>query len=513
MKVKEALYDLIKSLSKSEKRYFKLYASRHTIGDSNNYVLLFDYLDHLTHYDENKLRLHFYGEAFLNKFSITKKRLYNHVLDALNAYHSTKSVEAKMYNMLSSVDVLHEKSLYEQSRRVLDSVVKLAKKTEAREVLLICARKERRYLETTGYLSMNLEKLNEKKNDQQAHLGYISELNDLWTLKSQIFHRLRTKGVARSEEDLALYNEIYADLLEMRFKHPSNYKNYLLAHSCSAYHFAVGNKVASLEQINRAIYFLKCLEGKDIEVNRLISLLTNAVYLSDELGEYENSIEILSELKQFIENIQLTKDLEVKLFSSVASLELGLHLRKGNIDAASDLIQHITLKIDKYSNKLLPERKAYLHFKIAVTHVAKGDFQEALKYVNEIINDAQMDKTEDIYGVTQILDLLIHIELQNDELVAYSLKSVQRFFKTRNRYYGFEKVMLKYLGKITRTSDHFDRIELWGELYVKLQEVTDDGFQNVTLEYFDFSAWAISKSTEKPFNRVIEEKYKSNAKA
>ena len=51
-KVKEGLFELIKSLSKSEKRYFKLISSRHTIGDENNYVRLFDYIAKQDEYNE-----------------------------------------------------------------------------------------------------------------------------------------------------------------------------------------------------------------------------------------------------------------------------------------------------------------------------------------------------------------------------------------------------------------------------------------------------------------------------
>ena len=80
-KVNHALFDLVKSMTKSEKRYFKLVSSRHTIGDENNYVRIFDYLDKLDGYDEDKLFDHFKGESFLNRFSITKKRLYDHILN------------------------------------------------------------------------------------------------------------------------------------------------------------------------------------------------------------------------------------------------------------------------------------------------------------------------------------------------------------------------------------------------------------------------------------------------
>ena len=41
-KVSNHLFELIKSLNKSEKRYFKLFSSRHTIGEENGYLKLFD---------------------------------------------------------------------------------------------------------------------------------------------------------------------------------------------------------------------------------------------------------------------------------------------------------------------------------------------------------------------------------------------------------------------------------------------------------------------------------------
>ena len=68
-KVKESLHELIKALTKSEKRYFKLMSSRHTSGLENNYVILFDFIEKQNEYDENQIFKFFKGEAFLNKFS------------------------------------------------------------------------------------------------------------------------------------------------------------------------------------------------------------------------------------------------------------------------------------------------------------------------------------------------------------------------------------------------------------------------------------------------------------
>ena len=75
-KVNQALYDLVQSMTKSEKRYFKLISTRHTIGEENNYIRIFDYLDKSSAYNEDDLFKYFKNESFLNRFSITKKRLY-----------------------------------------------------------------------------------------------------------------------------------------------------------------------------------------------------------------------------------------------------------------------------------------------------------------------------------------------------------------------------------------------------------------------------------------------------
>ena len=45
MKKNSNAFVVIKSLTMSEKRYFKIFSERHTIGSQNKYVALFDQLD------------------------------------------------------------------------------------------------------------------------------------------------------------------------------------------------------------------------------------------------------------------------------------------------------------------------------------------------------------------------------------------------------------------------------------------------------------------------------------
>ena len=63
---KDALFSLIKSLNRSEKRQFKLYVNRLQINADAKFLLLFEALDKLEEYDET---------AILKKKITTKQQL------------------------------------------------------------------------------------------------------------------------------------------------------------------------------------------------------------------------------------------------------------------------------------------------------------------------------------------------------------------------------------------------------------------------------------------------------
>ena len=65
---KDFLFDLINSLSPSEKRNFKLFAKRLASNEGAKFLLLFDALDKMGAYNEREL---------LEKAPVTKKQLSN----------------------------------------------------------------------------------------------------------------------------------------------------------------------------------------------------------------------------------------------------------------------------------------------------------------------------------------------------------------------------------------------------------------------------------------------------
>jgi hypothetical protein len=118
-----------------------------------------------------------------------------------------------------------------------------------------------------------------------------------------------------------------------------------------------------------------------------------------------------------------------------------------------------------------------------------------------------LDESEDILSYTHILDLLVHLEMKHDQLMPYALKNTQRFLKSRNRLYTFEKVFLQFVSKRIKCSNALDAQVLWEELYQDLADIKEDSFEGLAMEYFDFMTWAESKFKKRPFTAILKEKY------
>ena len=87
MKASLHLFDLIKSLTPSEKRHFKLFTARHVIGEKNNYSKLFDAVEKLDQYDEDKLKKTLKDESLVRNLAYEKNYLYSMISDSLHVYH------------------------------------------------------------------------------------------------------------------------------------------------------------------------------------------------------------------------------------------------------------------------------------------------------------------------------------------------------------------------------------------------------------------------------------------
>jgi len=502
-KVSSHLHQLIKSLSKAEKRYFKVYSSRHAIGGKNNYQLIFDAIDKQTEYDEEAIILKFKSEGFINKFSITKNRLYDHVLKSLDAFHSNSSINAQLKRQIHYAEILYKKSLYKQSAKQLKSAKKIAYKYEKHTSLIEIFMWEKLLVEKDNYTHTDTNGLSEILDEDQLVLEKISNYSQFWNIKSRLFQILHQQGRARSADELARFKSIIDNILLSSEDRALFFETkYLYHHIYSAYYFAAGDYQQCHIHLKKLLFYIE--ENKDKfkeEPNIYFSVLTNMIYVTSQLNDIEGSFSYLEKLRSLPETLLLktNEDLDIKLFSSTYSIELTLHAIIGQFEKGLDLVPQIEEGFRLYGDKINSVRKAYIEANISIIYFCKEEYNSALKWSNQLLNNADIDQTLDIFCFTQILNLLIHLELENVRLAPYALKSAQRYLQTRNRTYKFESVMLAFIGTKLKCKSEEETELAYSKLYSDLIEIKSDPFEKAAFEYFDFIAWTRSKINKSSF--------------
>ena len=124
MKPSTELFNLIQSLSKSEKRFFKLSSSLQ--DGEKNYLKLFDAIEKQKSYDEKEIKLLFKAEKFIQHLPSEKNHLYKLILKSLRGYYSDHSISSTLKQDLKNIEILYKKALYKECVKILKRSKKIA---------------------------------------------------------------------------------------------------------------------------------------------------------------------------------------------------------------------------------------------------------------------------------------------------------------------------------------------------------------------------------------------------
>lgn len=505
----DKLFQLIKAMSPSEKRYFTVFTSKQS-SDKNNHQQLFDAIEKQQEFDEELIKKSLKSKVLINNLSIGKIRLYDVVLRSLDSYHSNSSIDAQLKRTLHCAEILYKKSLYDQSQKLLEGAKKQAYKYDKHTSLLEIFMWEKLLIEKDNYDNVGDEELENMMHENTRITKMIEVYNDFWGIKSRLFNILNKGGKARTEEGLVRLKSIIDDtLLNRDAQHMFYQSEYLYNHIYSAYFFGVGDHQNSFKYLKANVDHIEAnLDKFQEEPNIYFSILTNIVYVASQLKDFEAVFFYLQKLRELPKtlNIKNNEDLEIKLFSSANSIELTIYFLTGEFEKGLEIIPQIETGMMLYADKLNSVRKAFFCFNIAIIYFGAKKYNESLRWTNRLLNDTEISQTLDIYCFGQLLNLLIHIELNNQKLLPYTLRSAHRYLSLRNRYFKFESSFLDLIGRLLRSPDQITTNEQYQVFLETMRELKNDPLESSAFEYFDFISWAEAKVSGKDFGEVVRAK-------
>src|ERR1700759_5583348 len=203
----DVLFQLIKSLEKSEKRNFKLYIKRNSGSEDLKSIQLFDALDKMEEYDEAQL-LTKNKNLRKQQLSNAKAHLYREILSSLRLIRQEENVDIQLHEQLDFARILYNKGLYLESLRTLERIKELARTHHQHTFLLqvLFFEKTIEALHITRSMQDRADQLASEGNDVNARLQLISNLSNL---SLELYSWYIRNGVARNEKDEAAVEEFF----------------------------------------------------------------------------------------------------------------------------------------------------------------------------------------------------------------------------------------------------------------------------------------------------------------
>jgi hypothetical protein len=504
MKSTDDLFLLISSMSKSEKGYFKKFASKHTIGEKNIYVKLFDEIEKMDEYDEAGLKNKFRGEKFAKNLYSTKNYLFNLILKALSSYHSEKYAVSRLNNMLIELNVLFEKGLYKQFKTLLNKAIEIAKKNDKLYYLALLYSRKLNALATDYYSGAEEEEYEKTKKATVDNLKMIRLREEFHFLYNDLFLLIKKMGSVRKKEDLEKLNKFVDNPLLKDEKFAGSFDTKFKFYSIWGHYYRVINDDANWYKYRRALLDLMESDRVYIKENPRSYVLAlnnylNACVYTGKYSSFKNNLEKLKGFAKQFENKKEYIDTQVRVFLLVSDLELNYFNRTGQFDKLKDKITEIEKGFARFSSTINENRKISLYNRIAYAYFILKDFNKSLEYVNRIMNLTDPKLEQEQHSFARIRNLIVHYELGNYDLLEYAVNSARRFLAKQERIYKFEKLILNFVVKAMKYPTERTRQGFYIKLKSDLNALS-------ALEHFDIISWLESKIAKKDFTEILKTK-------
>lgn len=496
----EETYELIKSLSSTEKRYFKLYSGFQQ-GDKS-YLTLFEIIDKQVCYDEKKINKKFLERNKTKNFPAVKKYLFDQIIASIKSYGAYKDLDSEHTDMIETYKVLQFKGLHRQSGRLLKKIKQITLQDDAFirhfYVLLLEYLREMFNADESGVDKVK-QILEEKK--------HVFNIIQNYTLVGDPFSYqrlyLRKKLYCRTKKEKEELTRLMAPVLktteaDMMSRTALSLRNMGLGD----YYMAIGNPEKAFKT-SRTFLELRKNAGYDKIDTTTISENLHHIALCINCGIYEGFEDALSNFKILLNGISNHQKYMMG-YERWYNYSFIYYNNTGQFTKALEFIENEKATMAKVENDFSIKAKITLWYFMAYNHFALKNYKAALKIIQAIMNSAN-EETEEFH-FAKLLLMFIHYDLKNYELLEYQLRSYQRLMNKTNRLYKCEKLIVDFIRKINGADSRKIQEQKLEDLKKNVKNLFKTHYEKGLSHYFDIESWIESELSGKEFAEVVNEK-------
>lgn len=507
----DSLLQLIHSLRKSEKRYFKMFVNTSGGQEDLRILQLFDAMDKLRDYDE---------AAILKKAPAVKKAqlsnvkaiLYRELLVCLKHLHAGET-DVYLHEQLSFARILYDKGLYHQSLRILEKVKESARARNQISFVMQALFFEKRIesLHITRSIESRAADLIQESGKE---LGEYELVNRLSNLSLEMYSWYIHHGHARNEEEARKVDQFFSEHIQSLVPLAKTFYQKMFLYQCYCWLAFIKQDFLLYYRYSQKWIDLFQEEPAMIAVDTIQYIkgwhnLLNAHFNTRNFEKFGADLQRFEAFTQ-TDIVQLSDNNSVQSFVYLYTARINYHFLTGTFAEGLQLVPVIHDHLEQYALHLDKHRVLVFYYKIASLYFGSGDFSRSIDYLNKIIN-WKIDLRVDLQCYARLLHLIAHYELGNFQLLEYLIKSVYRFMAKMENLSSVEQELFRFL-KASFTMTTTDLKPALRTLLQQLRDMEQSPFEQRAFNYLDVISWLESKVSGLPVAAVIQDKAKKKVK-
>ncbi|MBK7806863.1 MAG: hypothetical protein IPJ51_11240 [Saprospiraceae bacterium] len=490
----DQLFQLVKSLTKAEKRNFTFYSTRIQEADSLKYIQLFELMDKQKELNDHQILTKLKGIDKV-QYSNLKRHLYKQLMTSLRMIHIQKKTDIQVREYLDYVDILYGKGLYLQSLKILDKAKILADKSN-NDLLYLAILETEKNIESRHITRSGPDIVPDLIAKSEEKIKIIDSTAKLSNIRILLHSHYIKNGHVKNQDELEKFVREYQWVKDYHKKENLTYheKIYLYQSLVWYYYIILDFENCLIYAENWVNLFQQSpdliSEDPDLYMRGYHYILTCAynLRLKDKYDKYLDELENYrdSNYAHFNNNSQIIS------FLYVHYGRLNKYFLHEKYNEGLKIIPATLKRIQRYKSKLDAHRILVFYFKIAWMHLMAGDNDTAIKYLNQIFQMEVGSLREDIQGYSQLMFLMAHYDAGNYEIMEYLVKGAKMFFAKMQEKNKLQESIIKFFQKIVKLPMH-DRKKYIKGFYEDLSKLEEDKFEQRSMLYLDIKPWLAGK--------------------
>jgi len=503
----DALFQLVKSLEKSEKRNFKLFVKRNSASEDLKIIQLFDALDKMADYDEATL-LKKNKAIRKQQLSNMKAHLYKQILASLRIIKDENNIDIQLHELMDHARILYNKGLYLQTLKALKQFKDLARANNQISYLqqALFFEKKIEALYITRSMQHRADELCQESDNVNNALTVVNRLSNL---SLQLYSWYIQHGHARNEKDMRSIQVFFQINLPQEASHLTGFYERLYLYQSYCWYAFI--------RLDFLQYYRYCQKWVDlfdtntdmlaVETASYIKAMHNLMSAHFDLLNSDKLAADIKKFEQFARHKLVTQNDNNRIltYQYLYTARINLYFLQGTFEKGLKMVPFLEDMLKQYGIYLDTHRVLVFYYKIACLYFGSGDNEKAIDYLNRIINQ-KADLRTDLQCYARLLHLIAHYELGNFDLLEYLIKSVYRYMAKMENLSKVEEEMFAFLRRSFHVGAHALTPE-FEKLLVKLKKYEGNPLESRAFAYLDVISWLESKIHKVNVQDVIREKY------